>query len=79
MGFSNERGGCGEWEEGCPLPAVLEVDRAVLIARSWQNSLDQALSLPLLAVFKNVFKRRAKPTGILSWLFPGLHFLKDIN
>lgn len=76
---SSARAGCGEGEEGCPLTAVLEVDHIVLIARSWQNSLDQALLLPLLAAFKQFFKIRAKPTGILSWLFPGLYFLEDIN
>lgn len=61
MGFSNKRGNCGVGEEGCPITAALEVDHTVLIARSWQNSLDQALSLPLLVVFKKIFKQEQNP------------------
>ena len=49
-GFGDKRVECGG--QDCPLTAALEVDHTVLIAGSWQNSLDQPLSLLLLLVFK---------------------------
>lgn len=55
--FSDKRAMCWGWGEGVgsPLTAVLEVVRSVLSATSWQNSLDQTLSLPLFVVFKYFF------------------------
>lgn len=51
MGFRDKSTG---WRGGgWPLTAILREDHTVLIARSWQNSLDRGLLLPLLVVLKS--------------------------